>query len=102
MSFIKVATLDQLPENQIVCVQTDVVPLVLIRRGAKVYALENTCSHAAVSFDDGHIEGDTLVCPMHGASFDIASGDALQLPATEAIEVFETRIVDDAIEVNLD
>jgi 3-phenylpropionate/trans-cinnamate dioxygenase ferredoxin subunit len=40
----------------------------------------------------GHVEGGAWVCPHHGAKFDLSTGDALSMPAIEAISVFDVRV----------
>jgi 3-phenylpropionate/trans-cinnamate dioxygenase ferredoxin component len=42
-----------------------------------------------------------VVCPRHGASFDIRTGDALTLPAFEPVETFPVRVADGVVKVEL-
>ena len=67
------------------------------------YALEDRCSH-----DDGPLcEGDwdpdegVVICPRHGANFDIRTGDALTLPAFEPVETYPVRVADGLIKLEL-
>ncbi|MBL0063398.1 MAG: Rieske 2Fe-2S domain-containing protein [bacterium] len=48
---------------------------------------------------DGWLEGNCVECPRHGARFSLESGEALSLPATEPIEVFEVEKKGDDIYV---
>lgn len=102
MSFQKVARFSDLAENKITAIQTIRVPIILIRKGDQVYAMENLCSHAEIPLDKGKLEREEIICPMHGAVFNIVTGAALKLPATEPVEVFETRIAGDDVEVKFD
>ena len=61
--------------------------------GGSLYAIEDRCSH-----DDGPLcEGDwdadegVVVCPRHGANFDIRSGAALTLPAFQPVSTYQVR-----------
>jgi 3-phenylpropionate/trans-cinnamate dioxygenase ferredoxin component len=67
--------------------------------GGSLYAIEDRCSH-----DDGPLcEGDwdeetcRVVCPRHGAQFDLATGAALTLPAFEPVATYPVTIGDDGV-----
>ena len=68
-----------------------------------LYALEDRCSH-----DDGPlVEGDwepeeaVVVCPRHGATFDIRTGRALTLPAYLPVDTFAVRVEDGVVKVTV-
>lgn len=76
--------------------------IVLIKTGEEVSALEDTCSHAYCSLSDGEIEGNAIVCPCHGASFDIRTGNVLTGPATVPVKRFEVAIQNGEVLVTTD
>jgi 3-phenylpropionate/trans-cinnamate dioxygenase ferredoxin subunit len=57
------------------------------------------CSHDGNILDDAPLEGQAVVCPRHGARFDVHSGKALSMPAVEDIPAYPVRVVDGQIEV---
>ncbi|MFB9984688.1 non-heme iron oxygenase ferredoxin subunit [Mesorhizobium kowhaii] len=57
-----------------------------------VYATNNVCSHAFALLSDGWLEGTLIECPLHGAQFEITSGEVVQGPAECPITVFETKV----------
>jgi len=63
------------------------------------YAVSNLCSHANEKLECGRMSRGRISCPVHGARFDLATGRALNAPATQPIATFEVRVVDDWIEV---
>jgi len=65
------------------------------------FAIENRCSHALSTFDEGRMRGYRSMCPLHGGTFDIRDGSCTGLPATQPIRSFPLRIVDGMIEVAL-
>ncbi len=65
------------------------------------FAIENQCSHALSAFDAGRMRGYNIICPLHGATFDIRDGSVTSLPAKQPIRSFPLRIVDGIIEVDL-
>ena len=67
-----------------------------------VFALDNICTHALASMDEGRLRGVRLICPLHGASFDVRDGRVLGPPATRALPAYPVRIVQGRVEVALE
>lgn len=74
---------------------------VLVARGqdGQYRAVAAQCSHAAMSLDGGRVRGSSIVCPHHGARFDLASGRVLGPPAYAPIAAFPTRVTGDRVQV---
>lgn len=66
--------LSKLPEGRAVAVFPRGLPVLLIRRGAEVFALENRCAHLGCPLAAGSLAGYTLQCPCHDWNFDIRDG----------------------------
>jgi 3-phenylpropionate/trans-cinnamate dioxygenase ferredoxin subunit len=66
-----------------------------------VFALDNTCTHAEARLCEGRLRATRLICPLHGAAFDLRDGRVLGPPAERALRTHAVRIVDGAIEVAL-
>ena len=58
----------------------------------KFYAFRDECTHQALPLSDGTLEGKTLTCCYHSAEFDVETGEALSLPAVDAVETFELKV----------
>lgn len=67
-----------------------------------VFALDNICTHAHARLCEGRLRATRLVCPLHGASFDIRDGRVLGPPAVLPMPTHAVRIVDGTVEVALD
>ena len=79
---------DSLVEGKLVAVEVEGKPVCVALVGEEVFAVSNICSHAHAELSDGEIKGFTVECWLHGADFDLRTGKALTLPATEPIETF--------------
>jgi nitrite reductase/ring-hydroxylating ferredoxin subunit len=64
-----------------------------------VFAVDNICTHAHARLCEGRLRATRLVCPLHGASFDIRDGRVLGPPAEVALATHAMRIVEGVIEV---
>ncbi len=68
--------------------------IAVVRLGDDVYAIGDVCSHENISLSEGEIHaGDkTIECWKHGSEFSLTTGEALTLPATKAVPVYEVRV----------
>ena len=89
---VDLAGLDELPAKGFIVRRHGEVQVVLAKFKDGVYAVENLCSHAFARFDDGRLRGPRLMCPLHGACFDIRDGSVLGRPATAPIRSFPVRV----------
>ena len=69
----------------------------------ELYAIEDRCTHDDGPLCEGEFDAETgvVVCPRHGANFDIRTGDALTLPATQPVRVYPVRVSGGMIKVEL-
>jgi 3-phenylpropionate/trans-cinnamate dioxygenase ferredoxin subunit len=77
----------------------DSVGILLCNVDGTIYAIEDVCTHDGGPLDQGTLEGETVVCPRHGATFDVRTGDALTLPAVMPLMTFEVSIEGDDVYV---
>jgi 3-phenylpropionate/trans-cinnamate dioxygenase ferredoxin subunit len=66
------------------------------------FAVENQCSHALSRLEDGKLRGYRLICPLHGAAFDVRDGTARGKPATLPIKVYPVRVTGNRIEIEIE
>ncbi|HME93428.1 MAG TPA: Rieske 2Fe-2S domain-containing protein [Methylomirabilota bacterium] len=52
----------------------------VFRRGEELLAIGNDCPHQGGSLCDGWVEGDIVVCPLHGWEFDMRTGACMTVP----------------------
>ncbi len=100
--FVHVMTLAELPDGRMQSCEVAGREIVLCRVKGEVFALDNVCTHAFARMNEGRLRGTRLICPMHGASFDVRNGAVLGAPATTPLVTHGVRIVDGAIEVAVD
>jgi len=85
------------------CELTDDVQIGLFKHDdGKFYAVEVWCSHQRVSLINGDLEDYELMCPLHGACFDLRTGKHLSLPAVKPIASYPVKVEDGIILVDVE
>ena len=97
--FIAVTAVQDIEEKCFSTFEINGTGIVICRFRNEYFAIENKCSHALSNFDDGRMRGYRIMCPLHGATFDIRDGSCTGAPATKPIRSFPLRIVGGVIEV---
>jgi nitrite reductase/ring-hydroxylating ferredoxin subunit len=77
------------------------VPVVVVRQGARLHALAGRCSHMDGPLWESDLAAGCLECPWHGSIFRVTDGAVARGPATAPQPVFETRVRDGVIQVQL-
>jgi 3-phenylpropionate/trans-cinnamate dioxygenase ferredoxin subunit len=72
----------------------------LTRIGNEVFAINDMCTHSEASLSEGDVTNFKIECWLHGAEFDLRTGEALTLPANIAVKTYPVSIVDDVVEVH--
>jgi len=93
--------LEELPEGRMRCVTLAGREVLICRTREGVFALDNICTHAFARMHEGRLRGLRLICPLHGASFDVRDGRVLGAPATEPLARHEVRVVEGMVQVAL-
>jgi 3-phenylpropionate/trans-cinnamate dioxygenase ferredoxin component len=99
--FIPVAGLDELPDGERLFVDIDDRPIVLCNIAGQIFAIGDVCSHDNGPLGEGEVEEHEVICPRHGARFDLRDGKAVGLPAIVDIPAYPVRVVDGQIEVGV-
>lgn len=92
---------DQVPENKVSCFELDGQSIAVARVKGEFYAVINKCSHAEQTFENGRVRGYKLICPLHGAIFDIRDGSVLSPPAFNPIKTYPLKIEGEEIHIDL-
>lgn len=99
--FIKVATTSDVAEGDILLVETDDRIVILCHVGDEYFCIDDVCTHDGGTLSDGEHEGCEIECPRHGAKFDMRTGKALCMPATQDTVVHEVKVDGDDILVKI-
>jgi 3-phenylpropionate/trans-cinnamate dioxygenase ferredoxin subunit len=99
--FVAVAGVNEIGSGERIFVDVDEFSLVVFNIAGKFFAIADLCSHDDGPLGDGEIEDHAVICPRHGARFDLRNGKALSLPAVVDIPAYPVRVRDGQVEVGL-
>jgi nitrite reductase/ring-hydroxylating ferredoxin subunit/uncharacterized membrane protein len=97
--FVPVLAESELAEAQPKRAEHDGVPILLVRRGTRIFALAETCSHFSGPLSEGNLVGDSIECPWHHSRFALEDGRVLDGPAVHPQPCLEARVRNGQIEV---
>lgn len=90
--FVAVAKVAEVPDPGRVVLEVDERLIVLLHVAGEFFAIDDVCTHDDGPLSEGTLEDHTIACPRHGAKFDIRTGRALSMPATQPTVVHDVRV----------
>jgi 3-phenylpropionate/trans-cinnamate dioxygenase ferredoxin component len=82
-------------------VVVDDVPVLLCNVAGELYAVEDICTHDGGELDGGEFDGCRIMCPRHGALFDVTTGKALTLPAVSPLPTYPVTVDGDDVSIDV-
>ena len=101
IKYFPVIDASELSNGEQLFVEIEDIELVIFNIAGEVFAIGDVCSHDGGPLGDGEIEDYEVICPRHGARFDVRTGKATALPAVVDIPAYPVRINQDQIEVGI-
>lgn len=98
-SFVGVLPEAQLADDKPTRAMAQGVPILLVRRAGRLFAMADTCSHFGGPLSEGKLMDNCIECPYHASRFALEDGHVIDGPAVHPQPILETRIRDGQIEV---
>ena len=96
-----VAGEQDIPRGKTLCVEVNGREVLLCHTADGIFAVDNLCTHAEARLCEGKLKGHRILCPLHGAAFDVRDGTALTRPASVPLATYPVRVDGDGIAVQL-
>lgn len=90
--YVCVARVPDMPPGAMRRVTVDGHAVTLVNVDGSFFAVDDTCSHEEASLSTGTLSGQVVVCPKHGARFNVTTGRVLSLPAVRSLAVYPVRV----------
>jgi 3-phenylpropionate/trans-cinnamate dioxygenase ferredoxin subunit len=101
VEFVEIAPASELPDGERMFVDIGDAPIVIFNIAGQLFAIGDVCTHDDGPLGDGDIEGFNVVCPRHGAEFDVRTGKVTSMPAVVDIPAYPVRLVEGIIEIGI-
>lgn len=92
--------LSDLTAGKPVKIEKDGRSICVARVGDEVFAVDDTCSHSEASLSEGDVTDFKIECWLHGAEFDLRTGEALTPPAVAPIKTYSVSVDGDSVTVD--
>jgi 3-phenylpropionate/trans-cinnamate dioxygenase ferredoxin subunit len=92
--------LSELTAGKPVKIEKDGRAICVARVGDEVFAIDDTCSHSDASLSEGDVTDFKIECWLHGAEFDLRTGEALTPPAVAPLKTYSVSVDGDSVTVD--
>jgi len=99
--FYEVSALDELPAGERLYLELDDRPIIIFNVNGELFAIDDECTHDNGPLGEGELVNYQIICPRHGARFDIRTGQAVALPAVRDVRCYPVRVKDGMIEIGV-
>lgn len=101
VDFLEIAPASELPNGERLFVDIGDTPVVIFNIAGEIFAIGDVCTHDDGPLGDGDLEDHNVVCPRHGAEFDIRTGKAASMPAVVDIPAYPVQVRDEKIFIGI-
>ena len=90
--FEKVASTKDIKDGEKLLVETEDRLVILFQVGNEYFCIDDVCTHDGGTLSDGDHQGCEIECPRHGARFNVKTGEAMCMPATQNTLAHEVKV----------
>ena len=100
--FVKVAQVGDIRPGDRKIVEVEGTFIAIFNVDGDFYAIKDVCTHDDGPVAEGELDGHEIICPRHGARFDIRDGRVLSFPAITPIQSFPVKLEGDNILIEVE
>jgi 3-phenylpropionate/trans-cinnamate dioxygenase ferredoxin subunit len=101
MNRLDVCAVSDIPEGGALRVMVGEHAVALAHCDGEIRGVLDVCSHADVALSEGEVDDCSIECWLHGSRFDLRTGEALSLPATAPVPVFDVIVHGDGADARV-
>jgi 3-phenylpropionate/trans-cinnamate dioxygenase ferredoxin subunit len=101
-AFLPIAAVSEVPPGEVRVFETDFERVAVCNVDGAFYAIADVCTHDDGPLGEGTLDGASIMCPRHGALFDVRSGAVLRPPAVVPVRTYPVKVEDGQILVELE
>ena len=97
--WLTIGPVGAIPEGEVTAFGADSRQVAVANVEGDLHAFDDTCTHQQCSLAEGELDGTLIECACHGSQFDVITGEAVNGPAVDPVDVFQTKVEDDLLKV---
>src|SRR5574338_313289 len=101
VEFLDIVPASELPNGERLFVEVEGQSIVIFNIADQFFAIADICTHDDGPLGDGDLEGYNIVCPRHGAEFDVRTGKVMQMPAVVDVPAYPVQVRDGSLWVGV-
>lgn len=101
IEYLDITPASELPNGERLFVEIEGKPIVIFNIADQFFSIADVCSHDDGPVGEGDLEGYNIVCPRHGAEFDVRTGKVISMPAVVDIPAYPVKVVDGMIQLGI-
>ena len=101
MGFVKLASTNDVKPNSMMGFTVNDQKILLANVNGKYYAIGDKCMHRGCTLSKGKLVGETVVCPCHGSTYELKTGNFTKGPTKKGEPAYELKVDKDDILVNM-
>jgi len=99
--YIQVSDTTDIESESSVSIEVNGIDILICNTEEGFFAVQDLCTHALTPLCGGHIQGILISCPLHGAVFNLKTGEVMSPPAFEELKTFQLKIEGTSISVEI-
>ena len=99
--YIQVSDTTDIESESSVSIEVNGIDILICNTEEGFFAVQDLCTHAFTPLCGGHIQGILISCPLHGAVFNLKTGEVMSPPAFEELKTFQLKIEGTSISVEI-
>jgi len=101
MEFVKLASISDTKPNSMMSVTINDQKILLANVNGKYYALGDKCMHRGCQLSKGKLQGETVICPCHGSTYELKTGNFIKGPTKKPQPAYELKVENNDIMINM-
>jgi nitrite reductase/ring-hydroxylating ferredoxin subunit len=101
MAFTRVAAVREVPVGKAKQITVKGRKIALFNVDGTFYAIDDTCPHRGAPLWEGELNGLEVICPWHGAGFDVTTGAHLCPPARSGVASYKVQVVGEEVQIDV-
>ncbi len=98
---VKLASVNDVKPNSMMRVTVNDQKILLANVNGNYYAIGDVCMHRGCQLSKGKLEGEKVICPCHGSTYDLKTGNFLKGPTKKGEPKYDLKVENDDIMINL-